>query len=62
MPEEIMMDESNEIGGYVILAYREDGTFTILKDGSPYHACPEYCPEIWAAINAQLGIVPKVEA
>jgi len=45
---------------YEILDQHEDGTFVIMKDGNPYHVTPDYCPEIYAAVCAQLGIeVPE---
>ena len=44
----------NETNGYEILEVREDGSYVIVKDGMPFHACPEYCPEIWAAVKAQV--------
>jgi hypothetical protein len=52
------MDETQ--GGYEILEIRDDGSFVIVKDGNPFHVCQEYCPEIWAAVNAQLGIEATV--
>lgn len=45
------MDET-----YDVLEVRDDGSYVILKDGSPYHVCAEYAADIWAAINAQRGI------
>jgi len=42
-----------ETTGYEIIERRDDGSFVILKDGSPFHVCPEYCPELWAAVKAQ---------
>lgn len=41
---------------YEILEQREDGTFVIMHNGEPYHVTQEYCPEIFAAVCAQLGI------
>lgn len=43
---------------YEILEQRDDGTFVILKDGMEYHVTPDYCPELYAAVCAQLGIEP----
>ena len=45
---------------YEILEQREDGTFVITLNGMPYHVTPSYCPELYAAVCAQLGIEPKV--
>ncbi len=42
-------------GGYEILEEREDGTFVILYEGLPFHVCPEYRPDLYAAVLAQLG-------
>lgn len=47
-------------GGYEILEEREDGTFVINLNG-PFHVCPEYRPDLWRAVLAQLGR-PEPEA
>ena len=44
---------------YEILETRDDGTFVIMQNGEPYHVTLEYCPELFAAVCAQLGIEPK---
>jgi hypothetical protein len=41
---------------YEILEQREDGTFVIMQNGEPYHVTPDYSPELFTAVCAQLGI------
>jgi len=48
------MDETNETNGYEVIEIRHDGTFVIMLDGNPYHVTPDYCPELWASIKAQV--------
>lgn len=50
-----MSDIIEPTGGYEILEEREDGTFVILYEGLPFHVCPEYRPDLYAAVLAQLG-------
>lgn len=38
-----------------ILETREDGTFVILHDGLPFHCTPEYCPDLYAEVQAQVA-------
>ena len=56
-----MSEINEESSGYEILEEREDGTFAILLDGQPFHVCPEYRPDLWRAVLAQLGR-PEPEA
>ena len=37
---------------------RPDGTFVVMAhingEWMPYHVTPEYCPELWASVKAQV--------
>jgi len=48
------MDETIETNGYEVIEIRDDGTYVIMLDGNPYHVTPEYCPELWASVKAQV--------
>lgn len=39
---------------YEILEVRDDNTYVIIKDGMPYHVTPEYCPDLYNVISAQI--------
>lgn len=54
------MEECREYGaGYEIQEKRDDGTFVILYEDQPFHVTPDYSPELYAAVCAQLYIEPK---
>jgi len=54
------MEECRECGaGYEIQERRDDGTFVILYEDLPFHVTPDYSPELYVAVCAQLGIEPQ---
>lgn len=42
---------------YEILEIRDDNTYVILKEGMPYHVTPEYCPDLYNLVLAQIESV-----
>ena len=38
-----------------IIESRDDGTYVILHEGLPYHVTPEYCPDLYAEVQAQIA-------
>ena len=57
MDETIKTIETTEATGYEVIEIRHDGTYVIMLDGNPYHVTPEYCPELWASVKAQVEAV-----